>query len=154
MEFIAFLSSKDKEILELIYKANFLVEENTPLCLLGEKFFGFLKKEQKTVVICTRNAMKVGGHLLPRSVHNKDYDPTRIYIRRALRHEAVHVAQSCKGGSILTDKETKKIKFHPYKKEALEASTMISGNKQNETEAYWMENKPILVKEVLKKYCL
>ena len=66
LEFIEFLSYRDKEILELVRKANFSVEENTPLCLLGKKFFGFLKKEQRTVVICTNNAKQAGGFSFPK----------------------------------------------------------------------------------------
>ena len=46
------LADKEKEILNYIYKAGFQVEENTPLCLLSKKFFGFLKKEKKTVEVC------------------------------------------------------------------------------------------------------
>ena len=63
MEFLLFLSSRDKEILELINRARFSVEENTPLCLMGKKYFGFLKKRQRRVVICTKNAMDAGGYL-------------------------------------------------------------------------------------------
>ncbi len=154
MEFIAFLSTKDKEILDLLYKAKFSVEENTPLCLLGEKFFGFLKKEQKIVVICTKNAMKIGGYRLPKVGHGNDYDPTKLYIRRALRHEAVHVAQNCKKGTILSKKELDKINLHPYKQEALKGSTRISRERNKEFEAYWMEDRPNLVRNALKKYCI
>ena len=49
-------------MIDLIYKAKFTIEENTPLCLLGDKFFGFLKLKQKSVVICTENAKKIGGY--------------------------------------------------------------------------------------------
>ena len=62
LDFITFLSAKEKDILDLIYKAQYSVEENTPLCLLGDKFFGFLKKRTKTVVICTENAKEYGGY--------------------------------------------------------------------------------------------
>ena len=57
MEFLLFLTAKEKEILELIYKAGFTVEENTPLCLIGKKYVGFTKKWQRSVVICTQNIM-------------------------------------------------------------------------------------------------
>ncbi len=154
MEFLEFLTTKDKQVLELITKAGFSVEENTPLCLLGEKFFGFLKKKQKTVVICTRNAKQVGGYFLPGIDKENDYNPTRIYITRALRHEAVHVAQSCKRGNLLSAAQAKMIELHPFKKKALKGSTRVSGNKKNELEAYWMEDKPRLVINALKKYCL
>ena len=57
LEFLLFLNSHEKQILDLIQKANYKVEENTPLCLISHKFVGFLKKEAKTVVICTENAI-------------------------------------------------------------------------------------------------
>ncbi len=154
MEFLLFLSSTDKEILELIYKANFKVEENTPLCLLGKRFFGFLKRKQKTVVICTRNAMDIGGYWLPKSGSDDKFNPTHIYIRKALRHEATHVAQLCNNGNKLNMMETKNMKLHPYKQKALKGSVKLSGSKEREYEAYLLEDKPRLVKYALRKYCL
>jgi len=154
MEFLLLLTAKDKEILELIYKAGFSAEENTPLCLLGKNFFGFLKKEQKKVVICTKNAMEIGGYWIPKSIRDNDYDQTRIYIGRALRHEAVHVAQSCNNGAPLRMVSVSKLKLHPYKEKALKRSTKVSGNREKEYEAYLMEDRPKLVKNALKKYCL
>ncbi len=154
MEFLLLLTSIDKEILDLVYKAKFTVEENTPLCLLGEKYFGFLKIEQKTIVICTHNAKRIGGYYIPKASRDDDFDQTSLYIRKALRHEAVHVAQSCNNGRPLGFVNNKKFKLHPYKENALKASTKISGNKEKEYEAYWMEDKPKIVKSSLIKYCL
>ncbi len=153
LEFLAFLSSNDKEILDLIYKAQFSVEENTPLCLLGKRFFGFLKKEQRTVVICTKNAMDVSGYSIPRAGNDDGYDPTKIYISRALRHEAVHVAQSCNNGKLLNILKPGKVKIHPFKKDALKGSTSVSGNREKEYEAYLLEDRPKLVKYALEKFC-
>ena len=92
MEFILFLSKIDKEIIELINKANYSIEENTALCLLDKKYVGFFKRKEKTIVICTKNAKKLAGYR-----ENEKYDnhKTNIYIRRALRHEATHLVQSC-----------------------------------------------------------
>ncbi len=153
MEFLLFLSSIDREILELVYKADFKVEENTPLCLLGKRYFGFLKRGQKTVVICTRNAINIGGHSIPKLNHDEDNSMTPMYIRRALRHEAVHVAQHCNNGKTVNIVNGKKIQIHPFKKKALENSTKVSGNRERELEAYWMEDRPKLVKSALIKYC-
>ena len=153
MEFIDFLNSKEKEILSLIYNAGYSVEENTPLCLLGKKYFGFLKKEQKRVVICTMNAKDIGGYLIPRTIDRSNYSPTKIYINRALRHEAIHVAQGCNNGEVLNMIKDKNLKMNKYKLEALKGSTLISGNQMKEEEAYTLEDKPKLVIEALKKYC-
>tara|TARA_Y100001968_G_C19440868_1_gene762442 strand:+ start:368 stop:835 length:468 start_codon:yes stop_codon:yes gene_type:complete len=154
MEFFSFLSSKEKEILELIYKANYTVEENTPLCLIGNNYFGFLKRNQKAVVICTKNAKKHGGYFVTRLRGNEDeLNKTAIYIRRALRHEAVHIAQDCNQGNLIEISNKKKIKIHPYKLEALKGSTRISGREDKEYQAYALEDKPKYVIEALKRYC-
>ena len=90
MEFILFLSKIDKEIIELINKSNHSIEENTALCLLDKKFVGFYKRREKAIVICTKNAKKLGGY---RKDKRYDNHKTNIYIRRALRHEATHLVQ-------------------------------------------------------------
>ena len=50
LEFILFLNAHEEKIVELIQKAGYELEENTPLCLLGNKYFGFLKIKQKRIV--------------------------------------------------------------------------------------------------------
>ena len=92
MEFILFLSKIDKEIIELINKSNNSIEENTALCLIDKKFVGFYKRREKAIVICTENAKKSGGY---KKGKNYDNHKTNLYIRRALRHEATHLVQSC-----------------------------------------------------------
>ena len=151
MEFILFLSKIDKEIIELIYKSNHSIEENTELCLIDKKFVGFFKKREKAIVICTKNIKQLGGYR-----EDKKYDnhKTNIYIRRALRHEATHLVQSCNN-----DKPTGIIKniedrIHKGKLKALNSSVRISGNYGKELEAYVMEDKPRKLKEILKSYCL
>ena len=155
MEFLGFLTAQDKEILNLIYKAQYSVEENTPLCLLGKRFFGFLKRKQKTVVICTQNAKDVSGYSMPK--FDGDYDRERgrakLYITRALRHEAIHVAQDCNNGNLLKIFNKNNSKLHPFKIDALKGSTAVSGNRDKEYEAYFLEDKPKVVISSLKKFC-
>ncbi len=154
MEFLLFLGEKEKEILDLIYKAQYSLEENTPLCLIGKEFFGFLKKNQKRIVICTNNAKEYTGYSWPR-VNKEDVKAkTGIYIRRALRHEAVHVAQACNNGKPVRFDNNKEFKIHPYKIDALQGSAKLSGNKEKEYQAYALEDKPKYVIKALKKYCL
>ncbi len=153
MEFIEFLNTKEKQILELIYKANFSAEENTPLCLLGERYFGFLKKPSKTIVICTENAKKFGGYSIPKSRSDNEFEPTKIYINRALRHEAVHVAQGCNKGEVLKLEESENLTFNKYKAEALKGSIAVSGSREKEMEAYLLEDKPKIIISALKRYC-
>mgnify|MGYP001380904337 CR=1 FL=1 len=153
LDFLLFLSKKEKEIVDLVYKANFKFEENTPLCLLGEKFFGFVKNRQKVVVICTDNAKIKGGHFLRRINHNEDMGQTGIYIRRALRHESVHIAQHCNNGDLIELDTKRKLKIHPYKLDALNGSTKISGKREQEYQAYMIEDKPKIIISALEKYC-
>ena len=151
MEFILFLSKIDKEIIELINKSNNSIEENTSLCLLDEKFVGFYKRKEKTIVICTENAKKIGGY---RKEKRYDNHKTNLYIRRALRHEATHLVQSCNKDKITGVIKNIEDKIHARKLKALNSSVQISGNYEKELEAYVMEDKPRKVKEILKTYCL
>ncbi|ABX08637.1 hypothetical protein [Prochlorococcus marinus] len=153
MEFLLFLGSQEKEILELVYKANYSVEENTPLCLLGEKYFGFLKKDQKRIVICTENAKSHGGYNLSRSIGYQDDYKTGLMIRRAIRHESVHVAQECNNGNLLNLKNKKNAKISEQKLGALKGSVKLTGNLEKEYEAYLIEDQPRKVIAALKKYC-
>tara|TARA_B100000700_G_C14685157_1_gene687207 strand:+ start:234 stop:698 length:465 start_codon:yes stop_codon:yes gene_type:complete len=154
MEFLLFLSTSEKEILELIQKAEYRVEENTPLCLLGKNYFGFFKKKQKRIVVCTDNAKIKGGNFFRKVSNERIYSKTGIYIRRAVRHESVHVAQDCNNGELIKLDKTSNIKINPYKLKALKASSKISGNTKSEYQAYQLEDKPKLIISALKKYCL
>ena len=58
MEFILFLSKLDKEILNLLMKANYIVEENKIECLLNKEIKGLHKFEESKIIICTDNAIK------------------------------------------------------------------------------------------------
>ena len=151
MEFILFLSKIDKEIIELINKSNHSIEENTALCLLDKKFVGFYKRKEKTIVICTENAKKLGAY---REDNRYDNHKTNIYIRRALRHEATHLVQSCNNNKPTGLIKNMEDKIHKGKLKALNSSVQLSGNYEKELEAYVMEDKPRKVKEILKSYCL
>ena len=151
MEFILFLSKIDKEIIELINKSNHSIEENTALCLIDKKFVGFYKRGEKMIVICTNNAKELGGYRKDKRYNNHK---TNIYIRRALRHEATHLVQSCNKNKITGVIKNIEDKIHARKLKALNSSVQISGNHEKEIEAYVMEDKPRKVKEILKTYCL
>ena len=151
MEFILFLNKIDKEIIELINKSNHSIEENTALCLIDKKFVGFYKKREKTIVICTQNAKRLGGY---RENNRYDNHKTNLYIRRALRHETTHLVQSCNDNKPTGVIKNIEDKIHVGKLKALKSSVIISGNIDKELEAYVMEDKPRKVKEILKSYCL
>ena len=151
MEFILFLSKIDMEIIDLINKSSHSIKENTTLCLIDKKYVGFFKKSEKEIVICTENAKKLGGY---REGEKYDNQKTKVYIRRALRHEATHLVQSCNNDKPTGVIKNMRDKIHRGKLKALNSSVQISGNHEKEIEAYVMEDKPRKVKEILKTYCL
>tara|TARA_B100000700_G_C14716425_1_gene701609 strand:+ start:235 stop:693 length:459 start_codon:yes stop_codon:yes gene_type:complete len=152
MEFIEFLNKVEIEIIRIAEKVGYSTEENDPLCLLSENYVGFLKKRQKKIVICTDNAKKKEGYKITRKNDNNLFERTAIHIRKALRHEAVHVAQECNNGKLLDIKQ--KLSMNPAKIKALKGSTKISGEVEKERQAYILEDKPKLLKKELEKYCL
>ena len=154
MEFIIFLNKIDKEIFELIKKANYSIEENSALCLIDKKYIGFHKKREKTIVICTENAKNVTNFTNKLTSNYEDNHKTKLYIRRALRHEATHMVQSCNGDKIIGDINEIKKKINKNKEKAIKSSVRISGNLEKELEAYMMEDKPRKVKQAIIKYCL
>ena len=152
MEFIAFLDRNEFEIIRLIEKTGYSVEENTSLCLIGKEYVGFLRKKEKRVVICTKNAKQRENYKHIMLKNAESFYKTSIHIKKALRHEAVHIAQECNNGNLLNLKT--KLRINPSKLNALKGSTKISGELEKEKEAYILEDRPKLVINELKKYCL
>ena len=136
MEFIIFLSKLDKEILELLIKANYEVEENK-------------------IIICTENAKRKTNYRNKKLLSNKDNFKTKLAIRKALRHEATHAIQKCNNNKTVGDIKILEGKLHQSKRKPLEFSTSnFSGTYAKEVEAYILEDKPKKVKNMIKKYCL
>ena len=152
MEFVDFLDKKEIEIIKIVEQAGYKVEENKPLCLVSNNYVGFLNKRKKVLIICTNNAKKREGYTILRKKDKDTFERTALHIKKALRHEAVHVAQECNNGNLLNIDE--KLSMSPLKLKALNESIKISGEREKERQAYILENKPKLVEKELRKYCL
>ena len=152
MEFVDFLDKKEIEIIKIVEQAGYKIEENNPLCLASNKYMGFLNKRKKVLIICTNNAKKREGYTILRKKDKDTFERTALHIKKALRHEAVHVAQECNNGNLLNIDE--KLSISPLKLKALNESIKISGEREKERQAYILENKPKLVEKELRKYCL
>tara|TARA_B100000214_G_C23887896_1_gene590357 strand:- start:424 stop:882 length:459 start_codon:yes stop_codon:yes gene_type:complete len=152
MEFIDFLDRTEIEIIKMVEKAGYQTAENTKLCLLSENYVGFLNRSKKEIIICTSNAKKREGYTPIRKKDNDIFERTALHIKKALRHEAVHVAQECNDGNLLHI--DRKLSLNPSKKDALNGSIRISGEEEKERQAYILEDKPRLIKNKLRKYCL
>ena len=155
MEFIIFLSKLDKEILDLLIKAKYIVEENKVECLLNKEIKGLHNFKENKIIICTENAKKKTNYRKGQQLENKDNFKTERAIRKALRHEATHLIQKCNDNKIIGDIKKLESKLHPSKRKALEFSkSNFSGTYAKELEAYVLEDKPRKVKNLIKKYCL
>ena len=152
MEFIEFLDRTEVEIMKMVEKAGYKTSENTKLCLLGENYVGFLNKIKKEIVICTSNVKRREVYTLLRKKNKDIFERTALHIKKALRHEAVHVAQECNDGNLLEIE--RKLSMNPSKIKALNGSVSISGEEEKERQAYILEDRPRLIKNELKKYCL
>ena len=152
MEFIEFIDRVEVEIIKIVEKSGYSIEENTPLCLLSENYVGFMKKRQKKIIICTDNAKKKVGYTYLRKNNNDIFERTAIHIKKAIRHEAVHIAQECNNGKLLDLNQ--KLRMNPSKNKALEGSLKISTEVEKEKQAYILEDKPKKLKKELEKYCL
>ena len=84
MEFIIFLSKLDKEILDLLIKANYKVEENKIECLLNKEIKGLHNFVENKIIICTENAKKKTNYRNTTQQKNKDNFKTKRAIRKAL----------------------------------------------------------------------
>ena len=155
MEFILFLSKLDKEILNLLMKANYIVEENKIECLLNKEIKGLHNFKENKIIICTENAKRKTNYRNKRQQPNKNNFKTELAIRKALRHEATHAIQKCNKNQTVGNIKKLESKLHQSKKKALEFSTLnFSGNYAKEVEAYVLEDKPKRVKDLINKYCL
>ena len=152
MEFLEYLDRTEVEILKMVEKAGYRTAEDTELCLLSESYVGFLIKRTKEIIICTGNAKQREGYTFLREKNGDAYERTAIHIKKALRHEAVHVAQECNDGNLL--KINRKLSMNLAKVKALNGSIKISGEEEKERQAYILEDKPRLLKKELEKYCL
>ena len=155
MEFIIFLSKLDKEILDLLIKANYIVEENKIECLLNKEIKGLHNFKENKIIICTENAKRKTNYRNEKQRPNKDNFKTKLAIRKALRHEATHAIQKCNNNKTVGDIRNLEAKLHQSKRRSLKFSTSnFSGTYAKEVEAYILEDKPKKVKNMIKKYCL
>jgi hypothetical protein len=140
MIFPYYLTPESAQIVELIAKAHFKVQENISWCTDGS-YAGGVIRENKTFFICTKNILK-GSNA------NK-------YLNETVYHEAVHVVQACKGMKPIGI-PISQMPLPSNKMKDIESSLGLTKNKfmrRNEHEAFWLENKPKQVIYYLKKFC-
>ena len=140
MLFPYYLTAEGKQIVELIAKAHFQVQENISWCADGN-YAGAVIKENKTFFICTKNILNGGN--------------ANQYLNETVYHEAVHVVQACKGmkpiGIPLSQMPLPSRKIRDIDRSI--SLTKKKWMRQMEHEAYWLEDKPKKTIHYLKKFC-
>jgi hypothetical protein len=138
MEFLIYLSPQGQQLIRDLISAKFHIHENVGLCQ-NRNVFGYATNPNK-FVICTNN------------IKNSGFDPN-YYVGETVYHEAVHAAQICNRNSPFSN--SAKSYPLPWNKEAdINKSVSISnGNRQKEREAFFFEDKPDKVRQLVKKYC-
>jgi hypothetical protein len=112
---------------------NYNVKENAPICR-NKELMGTV--QTPNFVICLNN--------IKNSVSPVDY-----YVNETVYHEAVHVAQACRGKPLGVE-----VSLDPYKMNDVIRSVKVGGAYPvYESEAYQLEDKPEQVLYYLKKFC-
>lgn len=136
MDFLLYLNPVGTEIISIIEKLKISIQENPPICKKYKDLFGY--KDTNKFILCTNNIKNT-------------ISPVEFYVNETVYHEAVHVAQNCKKGTL----GIKNPILEDRKK--IDVQNSLKYNKNNyqyEVEAYYLEDKPEIVLSYLKKYCL
>ena len=133
MEFLLYLTPVGQQIIDSIKQRNYNVMQNAPICR-NRQLMGVL--QSPNFVICLNN-IKNG------------VSPVDYYVNETVYHEAVHVAQDCKGNKLGID-----VSLNSYKMNDVANSVKVGGAYPvYESEAYFLEDKPEQVLYYLKKFC-
>jgi hypothetical protein len=140
MIFPYYLTPEAKQILDLIAKARFNIQENISWCS-NVNYAGGVIKQNKTFFICTKTILNGPS--------------PNLYLNETVYHESVHVAQACRGmkplGIPLKDMRLSSEKMHMINKSI--ALTKNEYTRRLEHEAYWLEDKPKETIKYLRKFC-
>lgn len=134
MEFLMYLTPVGQEIITGVMNKNYNVRENAPICR-NKQLLGVVRSPD--FIICLDNI-------------KNSVSPVKHYVNETVYHEAVHVAQSCKRGPL----GIKNPKLDSYKlNDVARSVSQVNSYPVFEVEAYYLEDKPEMVLEYLKKYC-
>lgn len=136
MDFLLYLTPVGAEIINTIEKLKITIQENPPICKKYKDLFGYT--DINKFILCTNNIKNT-------------ISPVKFYVNETVYHEAVHVAQNCKKGTLDIENPI----LEDRKK--IDVQNSLQHNKDGyhyEVEAYYLEDNPEIVLSYLKKYCL
>jgi len=133
MEFLLYLTPVGQQIIDSIKHRNYNIAQNAPICR-NRQLMGVL--QSSNFVICLDNI-------------KNNVSPVDYYVNETVYHEAVHVAQACKGNKLGMN-----VSLDSYKRNDVARSVKFGGSYPvYESEAYFLEDKPEQVLYYLKKFC-
>ena len=137
---------------DLLQKKQFLVIPDPPTCKTNGLIRGYFISRYRAIYLCVENLLK-DPRLGDIDGRNK-FNDARKQLSRTLTHEAIHVAQWCKGSKDWTLFGRKyQGELGGFGDTALNPSANFRGNKQSEKEAYLLESKPEIAMEAIDIYC-
>ena len=147
-----YISKRVLPLHDLLLKKQFLVIPNPPTCKTNALIRGYFISRYRAIYLCVDNLLE-DPRLGDIDGRNK-YNDARKQLSTTLTHEAIHVAQWCKGSKDWTLFGSKyQGEIGGFGDTALNPSANFRGNKQSEKEAYLLENKPKIAMEAIDIYC-
>ena len=137
---------------DLLLRKQFLIISDPPTCETNHLMRGYFISRYRAIYLCLDNLLK-DPRLGDVDGRNKSKDAKK-QLNITLTHEAIHVAQWCKGSK---DWTLFKLKdqggLGGFRDTALNRSANFRGNIKSEKEAYLLESQPKIAMEAIDIYC-
>ena len=147
-----YLSKSVLPLHDLLLKKQFLVIPDPPTCETNGLIRGYFISRYRAIYLCVGNLLE-DPRLGDIDGKNK-FNDARKQLSKTLTHEAIHVAQWCKGSKDWTLFGSKyQGELGGFGDTALNPSANFRGNKQSEKEAYLLEKRPKIAMEAIDIYC-
>ena len=147
-----YLSNSVLPLHNLLLKKKFLVIPDPPTCKANGLIRGYFISRYRAIYLCVDNLLE-DPRLGDIDGRNK-FNDARKQLSTTLTHEAIHVAQWCRGSKDWTLFGSEyQGELGGFGDTALNPSANFRGNKQSEKEAYLLESKPKIAIEAIDIYC-
>ena len=144
--FYPMLSALEKVTVDIV-GTKYRIRENPPLCKSEPGLMGYVTYRPGVYGICTRSI--VSNEFWP-------WKKARM-VKETVNHEAVHAAQGCHPKQWTLGYSLKDMRLSAERLAGVRASCRDGCDYESRTmehEAYWLEDKPVVVNQEVRKYCL
>ena len=151
-DYLRYISQRALPLHDLLLKKQFLIIPNPPTCKTNRLMRAYFISRYRAIYLCLDNLLE-DPRLGDINGRNK-FNDARKQLSTTLTHEAIHVAQWCKGSKDWTLFGSKyQGELGGFGDTALNPSANFRGNKQSEKEAYLLESKPEIAMEAIDIFC-